>query len=84
MSGSSSEREVVATRAQMELARHLGLAFAADHQSREHAQAEHGAHLVPGLPDPDGLVTVEMVLSVETLLSLVETIRTANGSASGQ
>ena len=71
-----SDRSVQATRLQMELARLLGVPFAADRETQERSYAEHLGSLVPGLPEPsDGIVSLYLRLPLETLRALVEALR---------
>lgn len=71
----TSDREVQATRAQMELARLLGVPFAADQQSQERAEHDHTGYLVPGLPDAHGLTPIRLSLPLSALLDLVDAAR---------
>lgn len=71
-----SEPTVQATRAQMELARLLGVPFCADHDSQQRAATDPNGSLVPGLPDdPPGIVSLYLRLPIETVQALVDVLR---------
>lgn len=71
-----SERAVQATRAQMELARLLGVPFCSDRESQERATNDNSGSLVPGLPDDQaGIISLYLRLPVETVQALVDVLR---------
>ena len=70
------ERTVQTTRAQMELARLLGVPFCADRESQDRAETSPEGAVIPELLDGQGaVISLYLRLPVETLQALVDVLR---------